>query len=68
MAGGTFNGEDGLIVMAEMEWYQTHQTPGYHVFEAITVTPFIIMSRPPLTSLHWSRPMTPSPNPKKGIN
>ena len=36
--GGTLIGEDGLIVMAgmeSMEWYRTHKTSGFHVFDTI---------------------------------
>jgi hypothetical protein len=42
-AGGTLIGEDRLIVMAGtawMEWYQTHHTPGVHVFNTIPFSPF----------------------------
>jgi hypothetical protein len=38
--GGTLIGEDRVVVMAgaeEMEWYQIH---GFHVFDAISFTPF----------------------------
>ena len=51
--GGTLIGEDRLVVMAGIEWYQIHQTHGFHVFDAILFIPDIIMSRPPLSSLHW---------------
>ena len=37
-AAGTLIREDWLIVMAgmeQMEYYQTHQTPGFHVFDTI---------------------------------
>ena len=33
-AGGTLIGEDGLVLVAGaelMEWYQIHQTHGFHV-------------------------------------
>ena len=47
--------EDGLTVMAGAElvgWYQMHD---FHVFDNIPCSPFlaIVMSRPPLSSLHW---------------
>jgi hypothetical protein len=37
-AGGSFIGENGLVVMAgaeSMEWYPTHQTCDFHVFGGI---------------------------------
>ena len=59
--GGTLTEEDGLMVTTgaeSVEWYQMHQTHGFHgfqVFDAIPFAPFtaIIVSRPPLSSLHW---------------
>jgi hypothetical protein len=41
--GATFIGEDGLVVMAGVEWeerYQIHGFHGFHVFDAIPSTPF----------------------------
>jgi hypothetical protein len=40
--GGTLIGEE-LVVMAgeeSVEWYQLHQTYGFHVFDAIPFVPF----------------------------
>jgi hypothetical protein len=36
--GGTLIGEDGLVLMAgaeSVEWYQLHQTHGFHMFDTI---------------------------------
>jgi hypothetical protein len=43
--GGTLIGEDRLVVMtgAELvEWYQTHQTHGFQMFDANLFAPFIL--------------------------
>jgi hypothetical protein len=55
--GGTLIGEDELMVMTGVEFmerYQIHQAHGFHVFwcHSICAIPAIIMSRPPLSSLH----------------
>jgi hypothetical protein len=42
-AAGTLIGGDRLIVIAgmeQMEYYRTHQTPGFHVFDTIPLTQF----------------------------
>jgi hypothetical protein len=49
--GGTLIGKDRLMVIAEteyVEWYEI-QIHSFHVFDAV---PGIIMSSPPLSSLH----------------
>lgn len=43
VAGGALIGQDGLIVMAGiefMEWYQTHQTHGFKVLDFFPFTLF----------------------------
>ena len=51
---GMLIGEDGIMVMTgaeSLEWYQMHQTGVW--CHSICPVPDIIMSRPPLSSLHW---------------
>ena len=36
-----------MVGMESMEWYQTHQTHGFRVFDTIPFTPTIIMRYPP---------------------
>ena len=55
--GGTLIGVDGLVLMAGaelVEWYQLHQTHGLMPFHLLDES--IIMSRPPLSSLHCTKP------------
>jgi hypothetical protein len=47
VADGTLIGEDWLIVMTQMEWYQTY---GFNVFD---FNPFQPLFWPALTSLLW---------------
>lgn len=54
-----FQSEDGLTVMDGMEymqWYQTHQRHCFHELDTVPFfsIPAIAMSRPPLSSFHWS--------------
>jgi hypothetical protein len=41
--GGTLIGENGLVVVigvGSVEWYETHQTHGFQVFDAIPLALF----------------------------
>jgi hypothetical protein len=54
-AGGILIGVDGLVEMAGGESYQIPQTHGSMPFHSIRSIPAIIMSHPPLSSLHcWN--------------
>ena len=44
--GGTWIGEEGLVIMAgeeKVEWYQIHQTHGLLLFDVIPIAPFWLL-------------------------